>query len=200
MTALNTGDSADTLKLEYLAAIRTGAVKLIRRDADGNEQVVGFTFPGELLGFDAVASGRHELEIIALETTAVCLLPYEECLALAQTTPNLLHQLFRSAGENTLAAQYRSALIAESAADERLIAFLRMIGDIHKARGYSGVDFNLPMSRQDIASYLAMAVETVSRLLRKLQDRKIINFSGRHVTLKQDFSTPNAALQNYVAC
>jgi CRP/FNR family transcriptional regulator len=184
---------------KYLYAIRTGALKRVYRDTEGNEQVVGFAFPGDVVGLDALGSSRHQLDLVALETTAVCLISAARCLDLAGRTPSLLNELFRYASADIQAADQRGALIAEVSADERLMAFLRMLGQRQGARGLSPHEFNLPMSRRDIASYLAMAVETVSRLLGKLQESGAIAIEGRHVVLKQLFSEDPMVLQKSVA-
>jgi CRP/FNR family transcriptional regulator len=189
------GDAA-----RHMFAIRTGAVKLVHRDVDGNEQVVGFGFPGSVIGIDAVATSTHQLEVVALESTSVCMIPVQGCLALAEHDTGLLQQLLLAASRDTEAAHRRSTLIAEASADDRLLAFFSMLGELNGARGLSRREFNLPMSRKDIASYLAMAVETVSRLLRKLQDSGCIDVSGRHVVLKQVFAADPARLQTSVAC
>ena len=76
-----------------------------------------------------------------------------------------------------------SLLSGDYSADERLAAFLLGIADRFAARGYSSRVFRLAMSRTDIANYLRLAPETVSRVLRRLQRERLIRVAGREVEL-----------------
>jgi CRP/FNR family transcriptional regulator len=72
-------------------------------------------------------------------------------------------------------------LIAQKSAEDRVICFLKNISDRNKKRGFSSVDFTLSMPRGDIANFLGMAPETISRLLAQLQDEKLVEFDRRNV-------------------
>ena len=76
-----------------LFAIRTGSTKTCEIAADGSVQITGFHLPGELLGIDAINSDKHPCDVIALETTEVCELPFGKLEALARELPGLQHQL-----------------------------------------------------------------------------------------------------------
>jgi CRP/FNR family transcriptional regulator len=75
-------------------------------------------------------------------------------------------------------------LLAQRSADERLAAFLLSLSTRLQYRGHSGVEFRLSMSRHDIANYLGLAAETVSRNLGRLTEEKVISLSGRTVVIE----------------
>ncbi|PXV57294.1 Crp-like helix-turn-helix domain-containing protein [Dyella jiangningensis] len=79
-------------------------------------------------------------------------------------------------------------LAADHSADERVAAFLIDLGERYAARGFSGTHFRLSMSRSDIANYLRLAPETVTRALGRLRSQGIIEIDGRAVILRDDVS------------
>jgi len=78
-----------------LYVVKTGAVKTFTQTNDGDEQVVGFHLPGEVLGLDAIQDGSHGCSARALETTAICELPFDRLADLSANIPSLQHQMFR---------------------------------------------------------------------------------------------------------
>src|SRR5579863_5878551 len=76
-------------------AVRVGSYKSYTVDSEGREHVLGFHLPGELLGLDAIYPGQHRCNAIALDTAAVCVLPYEDLDRLAGQIDGLRAQLFR---------------------------------------------------------------------------------------------------------
>src|SRR4030065_996231 len=78
-----------------LFAIRSGSTKTCQIAADGSVQITGFHLPGELLGIDAISSEKHPCDVIALETTEICEMPFGKLEALARELAGLQHQLFR---------------------------------------------------------------------------------------------------------
>jgi len=75
------------------------------------------------------------------------------------------------------------ALLGRSTAEERVASFLLSLSDRFKRRGFSATDFFLSMSRQEIGSYLGLALETVSRLFTRFQDEKILKVERKHVQI-----------------
>jgi hypothetical protein len=94
--------------------------------------------------------------------------------------PSLLRQLLRIMSREM---RHDQLLLGKRSADERLAAFLFSLSQRFGMRGYSSSEFNLSMSRNDIANYLGLAVETVSRLFSRLQEEGVLMVRGRHVRL-----------------
>ncbi|HEB58565.1 MAG TPA: fumarate/nitrate reduction transcriptional regulator Fnr [Gammaproteobacteria bacterium] len=167
-----------------LFAVRSGSVKVFLPTPSGEEQIVGFHMPGELLGLDAMEHETHSCSAVALETTTVCELPYQNMQDLCHEIPGLNHQ-FMSLVSKEIGSEHEMLLmLGKKMADVRLAAFLLNLSCRFRTRGFSPNEFNLSMSRHDIANYLGLAVETVSRLFTRFQDDGMIEVHRRLVTIK----------------
>lgn len=161
-------------------AVRSGCFKTYVVDAAGREQVLGFHLAGELLGLDAIYQGIHVSNAEALGTSSVCKLHYHEVTKLSQQMPELQDHMFRLLSRRI---SDLSAAAADHTADERMAGFLLDLASRFKSRGYSSKEFNLAMSRADIANYLRLATETVSRVLARFQKKGLIKVDRKLVVL-----------------
>ncbi|NOQ88357.1 MAG: fumarate/nitrate reduction transcriptional regulator Fnr [Gammaproteobacteria bacterium] len=164
-------------------AVRSGCVKTMTESANGDEQIVGFHLPGELLGLDGFAEGSHTCNAVALETSSVCELPLDQLDTLCHKLPGLLKQIRRIMGKEVSNDHKLLLLLGKMTAEERLASFLLSLSSRMEERHWKETEFNLTMPRQDIANYLGMAVETVSRLFATFQAEKIIDVDRRHITI-----------------
>ena len=164
--------------------VRSGSLKTYSPTVDGQEQVTGFHLPGELLGLDAIGKGRHPCAAKALETTSVCEVPFEHLEGLTQELPTLQHQLLRLMSKEIFDDQELMLLLGKKTAEARLSAFLLSISLRFKQRGFSSTEFYLSMSRNDIANYLGLAVETVSRMFTRFQEDGLIDAERKHIVIK----------------
>ena len=169
----------DRLQAVYVA--RDGAIKTVSSNVEGEEQVVGFHLPGELVGLDALGSGAHRCEAVALTTTNVCEVPFEQLTQVAAQLPSLQQQLMRVIGQGVDRDQDHMGILVRRQANERVALFLHGLGERYQQVGQSGTDIRLPMSREDIAGYLGLALETVSRGFTRLQEDGVISVLGRRV-------------------
>jgi len=169
--------------LGSLYVAREGAFKTFGLDGDGNQQVIGFHLPGELLGLDALGSGKHACDAQALTHANVCEVPLAQLETVAKQVPGLQHQLLRIIGQGINRDQGHIEMLGRRNAQERLAIFLHQISARYRALGRSADRFLLPMSREDIASYLGLVIETVSRTLGKMQEEGLIAVSGREITV-----------------
>lgn len=169
--------------LEWLYVLRAGSAKSCVDSADGLEQVVAFHYPGDLLGFDALADGRHHSTVVALETAAVCRVPFGGAEHLPPYQPRLWSEIMRAAARQLREQNDHALLLGQKSAHGRFASLLLDLSERYAARGCSRVEFNLTMPRQDIANYLSLAVETVSRLLADLQSDGVIEVERRYVRI-----------------
>ena len=165
-----------------IAAVRTGTVKTYHIDRDGHEQVLGFHLPGEVIGLNAIHDDRYPCNAVALDTVMLCRFSFPKIALLAQRLPNLQQHLFRLMSRDIGVA---SLFAGDNTADERMAAFLVGLSRRLAARGFSPRRFQLTMSRTDIANYLRLAPETVSRVLRRLQEDGILSVERRELELLQ---------------
>ena len=177
-TIFHQGDS-----FQSIYAIRSGSVKTITVANDGSEQITGFHLPGELVGLDAVSSNCHPCSAKALETTSFCEIPFSQLEQLSGELPSLRHQLLKIMSKEITHDANLLMLLGKKTADERLASLLLSLSTRLSSRGFSATEFNLSMSRNDIANYLGLAVETVSRLFTRFQDQGLIKVDGKYVQL-----------------
>ncbi len=161
-------------------AVRSGMVKTALVDADGNEQVLGFYLPGEVVGLNAIYPEHYPCDAVALEPTEFCRFSFPAMSALAARIPSVQQHLFRMLSKELGMA---SLLAGDHSADERMAAFLVDLGERYALRGMSATQFRLSMSRADIANYLRLAAETVSRVLGRFREQGLLNINGRQVEI-----------------
>ena len=167
-----------------LFAIRSGSAKLIRTTESGEEQIIGFYLPGELLGLDAIEDDIHKCSAIALETMTYCSFPFSRLEELGQIIPGLQHQMFRLMSKELSSENEMLLSISNKKADERIATFLMNISQRYRSLGYSSTDLKLAMSRQEIGNYLGLTIETVSRIISRFQNENIISTNRKHVQIE----------------
>lgn len=163
-----------------IAAVRAGTVKTFTVDASGREQVLGFFLPGEVIGLNAIHSARFPCSALALDTVTLCRFSFPLMATLATRMPGLQAQLFRLLSQDI----NKAALLAgDFSADERMAAFLVSLSRRYRDRGFSATRFNLAMSRTDMANYLRLAAETVSRVIRRLEIEGLVEVDRREFVI-----------------
>ncbi|MGB5347353.1 MAG: cyclic nucleotide-binding domain-containing protein [Woeseia sp.] len=167
-------------KFDSIAGIRAGTVKTYVTDLNGREQVLGFFLPGEVIGLNAISQSRYPCNAVALDSVLLCNFSFPKMAELATHMPGLQQQLFRLMSADIGRATW---LAGDFAADERLAAFLIMVSRRYAARGLSASRFRLTMPRTDIANFLRLAAETVSRILKRFQTDGLIRVERREVEL-----------------
>jgi CRP/FNR family transcriptional regulator len=165
---------------EAIAAVRAGTVKTYVIDRDGHEHVLGFHLPGEVIGLNAIDGDHYPCNAIALDTVMLCRFSFPKIAVLATRLPGLQRQLFRLLSRDI----GRAALLAgDWSADQRMAAFLVGLSRRLAARGFSPNRFQLTMARTDIANYLRLAPETVSRVLKRFQTEGLLSVDRRELEL-----------------
>lgn len=168
-------------KCRFLYAVRSGAVKSWVTSANGDERIIGFHLPGELVGMDALDDGFHSCTAAALETTSVCRVPFESLNELAGVYPVINAQMQRLLGEALAQAIELLVLLGRKSAVERMASFLLNLSARLKRRGFSHREFSLTMTRNDIGNYLGLALGTVCRLLAELQEDGVLSVRRRYI-------------------
>lgn len=170
-------------RLDQLYMVSSGCLKLFTIDSSGFEQVTGFAMRGSVIGLDAIGTGCYTTSAVALEDASVCLLvrwstPREQSMEGAFWP--LLQ--FAAARELQLRTETQCQM-APASAEIRVVRFLLHFGQRQAATGYSDRRLRLPMNRRDIASYLGLAHETVSRAFTLLSREGLLEVGLRDVEL-----------------
>jgi CRP/FNR family transcriptional regulator len=176
-------------KFDGIYVVRSGFFKSYAIDADGVMQVTGFHLPGDFFGMDGIESGRYGDHVEALDTSSVCKLP----LDLFNSTPRALQQdgtvepavlsLVKLMSRTIRGDRNMFFTLGKMSARRRLCVFLQDLSERMAQSGYSKTEFKLCMSRTDIANYLCLALETISRLFSQLQAEKIIAADRRNLRI-----------------
>lgn len=166
-----------------LYAVRAGSFKSFVSAKDGEEQIIGFHFPGDIIGFDALRENTHQSYTQALETAMVCELPYDTLDSMAVQFPKLRHQIMSFMSAEIKHDHDLMMLLNKRTAEERLIYFLAHLSKRFEERGFSPRQFNLSMTRNEIGNYLGLTVETISRLLTRFQKEGIIQVDSKLITI-----------------
>lgn len=165
-------------------AVRSGSIKSLTLSDSGEEQITGFFLPGEVMGLDGIGHSRHTNSAIALETTAVCEIPFEQMTDLSLKLPSLQTHFFQLMSREINHEQQLVTLLSKNTAEERVASLLVSISSRNQRRQLSGTRFRLSMSRADIGSFLGLTVETVSRVFSRLQKLDIIEVDKKEIEVK----------------
>jgi CRP/FNR family transcriptional regulator, anaerobic regulatory protein len=161
-------------------AVRSGTVKTCVNDKEGREQVLGFYLPGEVIGLNAIYPEHFPCDALALDTTFFCRFSFPAMSVLAARVPAVQQHLFRMLSKEIGTV---SSLAGDHSADERVATFLLDLASRYASLGFSATRFHLSMSRGDIANYLRLASETVSRVLTRFRAQNLIRIDGRELEL-----------------
>jgi len=164
-------------------ALRSGSLKTYVMSEEGEEHIIGFRMPGDLLGLSDINNPHYTRSAKALETCSVCEIPYERFEQLTQEIPDLHHHILNMMSREIHQEQDRVTMCKKLSAEARLAGLLLMLSQRFQQRGFSASEFNLSMSRSDIANMLGLAVETISRLFTLFQENGLLMVERKHVKL-----------------
>jgi len=165
---------------EYLYKVVSGAVRTVKLLADGRRQIGAFYLPGDIFGMEMGEAGTHGFSAEAVVDCRVIVLKRGAATSLAERNGALATALWNHAARDLARAAGRMILLGRKSAEERVVAFLHEMS----ARQAGAHLVELPMSRQDIADYLGLTVETVSRTLTLLETGGTIRLaSARRIEL-----------------
>ncbi len=163
---------------DYLYKVVSGSVRTYKILSDGRRQIGGFYLPGDIFGLEF--ADEHSLAAEAIADTRVLVVKRGAIDALAGRDASVARQLFALTGRELCRVQDRILLLIKSA-QERVASFLLEMSE--RVPGANAIE--LPMSRQDIADYLGLTIETVSRTFTALEDSAAIEVpTARHIVLR----------------
>ncbi|HYD67505.1 Crp/Fnr family transcriptional regulator [Azospirillum sp.] len=167
-TLFGEGDAADTLY-----NVTSGTVKLFKLLPDGRRQITGFLMPGDFLGLAVNDHYAYTAETVT--TCSLCRFPRRKVEALLDEFPKMQRRLFSMASNELAAAQDQMLLLGRKTAREKICSFLLMLSQRAARRGHKENPVYVPMSRADIADYLGLTTETVSRTFTQLKTAGVIS-------------------------
>jgi len=163
--------------------VRSGMLKTYVINAEGDEYVTGFYLPGEVLGHVHV-NGCHAESAVALDTASVCELSSDAVDGLAQM--GLASALFNHLAANASIEARHQINLKQTSSQARFAGYCFNMGERLKRLGRSALHIPTPMSRTDLASYLGMTLESLSRVISKLHSAGVISASRDHIEVLQE--------------
>lgn len=156
----------------HLFNITSGSVRIYKLLPDGRRQITGFLFAGDFVG---LATGEdYAFSGEAIEDATLCRFRKSEYRALVRERPRLEEALLDRATHELAAAQNQMLLLGRKTAQERIASFLMDLPIRDPLRPSAEDHVRLPMTRSEIADYLGLTIETVSRVLTKLKTTGVI--------------------------
>ena len=156
------GDAAS-----HVYRVETGAVALFKVLVDGRRQIVGFAYPGDLVGLGA--EGAHVMNAQAIKPTRLRCLPVSGLHRRVVQNPSLGFKLYQAVARELASARDLMLTTGQRTATERVVSFLLAFSRRNQRNGRDPKVLELPMTRTDIGDFLGLTVETVSRTFTKLR-------------------------------
>jgi CRP/FNR family transcriptional regulator, anaerobic regulatory protein len=161
--------------VKHAYKIVSGVVRLCKHLPDGRRQIAQFLFPGEYFSF--ITIGDHGFSAEAVVDVTLLSFPQKHLERLCQEHPNLRARLFELLSQRVHDIQNHLTIVGRQTAKERVAAFLLLLS---RRLNTDGTRITVPMNRQDIADYLSLTMETVSRTLSRLKANRIISVPDLH--------------------
>ena len=169
----------------HIFNLTEGMVRLVKLLPNGRRQIVGFVFPGDMLGL--ATHGRYESTAEAIGDIKVCRFPRSKMMALLDECPMLKSRLLEMAADELSQAHAQMLLLGRKSPVEKVASFLVNLRAENKRCGQPTDRLDLAMGRSDIADYLGLTIETVSRTFTKLRNDSVIALDGaNHVMITDE--------------
>jgi len=168
---------------DALYVVNSGFLKTVMIDDFGNEQVLGFPMKGDMFGIDGIHRKQYATETVALTNCDVVLIPFKALVSLGKTRMELEAAIYGVMSRELVREQAMVGALGSLCAEARVARFLVMQSERFTEMGYSGTQFNLRMTRQDIGSYLGLTLETVSRTFSAFNAIGLISVDQRAIVV-----------------
>lgn len=165
-----------------LYIIHGGQFMTFQESARGKQNVVGFHMTGEILGLGAISTSFQDNNALALEDSNVCEIPFRCLEELCAEVPTL-QQHFHRVLSSEITRQQGIKRMLGARAEQRLAIFLLDLSLRYAGRGFSGLHFQLLMSRELIGSYVGLTMESISRLMSKFRQNGWISIDGKNIRI-----------------
>jgi CRP/FNR family transcriptional regulator len=170
-------------KFDMLYIVYSGFLKTLSIDEFGNEQIMNFLMKGDLFGIDGICTRQYASETAALTDCEIVLVPFKTLTDLGNKYPQLEAATFEVVSGEIVKEQSLLTMLSTFSAEARVAYFILWLSERFSAMGYSGKSFNLRMTREEIGSYLGLALETVSRTLSSFNRMGLISLEGKSVEI-----------------
>lgn len=169
--------------LSNLFLVNCGFLKSSMTDDLDKELVLSFPMKGDLIGIDSIHRQHHQSQTVALSDCDIILIPYSSLQDLCKKSEQFGHTILQIMSRELVRERYMLGVQRSLSAEAKVGRFLCMMGERYAQLGYSSRRFNLRMSRNEIANYLGVAIETVSRILSVFHRLGVITVNQREIVI-----------------
>ena len=168
-------------KFKSLYAIKAGMVKIYSINDNDEEIIHGFYLPGDVVGSEALADKVHLFNAVAQDVTSVCSIEMEQLQDLSKVVPNLYTHILGIMSRDIVDGRIHNELLTKKSADQRVAYFLWTMVERYQLRGYQYTQFRLNILHKEVASFLNLTPETVSRVMAKMAKDEILSWKKKEV-------------------
>lgn len=186
-------------RMKNVRVVRSGSIKSYQISPDGEEVVSGFFLPGEVIGLDALSSETHPSFAVAMEDSKTCDIPMSHFLEMLTCSPKLNKVMIKLLSEEMAEARELLLVVGRLDAKTRVALFLLSLSRRLARRRQDPDQFRLTMDRRDIANYLGITIETVSRTLSAFQRNGIIEVHGKNIRISDRRALEKIAIPGHQA-
>lgn len=185
------GSDANTLFF-----INTGKIKLFKYNKDGKEQILHILTDGDFFGeLDLIKSSKYKFNAKAMDDAKICTLTKNEVKNIIMKKPEISIKLLESVGERLSAIENLAQNLSTNDVDARIAYLLLNLMDKYCEESQNGKKIiKLPLTREDMANYIGVTRETISRKLKKLEEEELISLIGTKKIIILD----EEGLQDYI--
>ena len=185
-------------RLRFIYIVHSGSFKTYITNVNGDTQIIGFYFQGDVIDLNLSDHAEQNYGAIALETSTVCKIPLAEFENMVNQYPDLSNAFLKVMSREIILKQKAMLVMSKMTAEQKVADFLVHMSMENKSQGHSPVIFNLSMTRTDIANYLGLAIETVSRIFKAFRNKGIISVERRQVSINEFEALKSFLLDNDV--
>lgn len=164
-------------------AVKSGSFKTFMAHTGGSKQVIGFQFPGELIGVEAMSQKNYPCTARALEKSSVCELRVARLPESGRPLEALQASIIELLGKEVAFNHQLAAALVHQSAEQRIAGFILSLSSRLARRGLPSLEFTLTMSRADIGNYLGLASETISRVLSRMSRSGAIRLQRKRILI-----------------
>ena len=183
---------SENIEPKRFAVVISGVVKLVCTKRDGRQQIVGLQFPGDFVGRPFGNLGQLQVETAT--DVSLCCFSREPFESLLQKRPELEHALLQRTYDELEAARQWMFTLGHLSARAKVAAFIQLVVErVHESTGITSIcpdaetKYDLPLSRTEIAEFLGLTLETVSREIGRLRSESVIEVAGLRSLHIRDF-------------
>jgi CRP/FNR family transcriptional regulator len=173
-----------------LVIINQGQVKLTKVTKEGKEQIIRVLAPGDFFGELSIFNekDKYNFSAYALSSVKICSLSKEAMHTILIENPEISVKILTEVSKRLMEAENLAQNLATNDADIRVANLISEFGEKYGHNTDLGIEVNLPMNREDMANYIGVTRETISRKLTKLQDSGVISLVGNKTLIIKDSS------------